>query len=452
MRRALGRTKEQGSRISAILTAIRRLWRGRLRTVATAIADLFPWTPLGTLLSIGAIFGLRRYAYEQLDLVWLVLGYAGLALLLLAPALVVPTALYVRFRRHSGQEGEEVGPLSLETGRSRPTGFSLPGLSMVPLVEVTWLWRAPEQAEVSISRSGSRLQERVTLHDRGHFPLVERGIAIADVFGLCRIWLSHVSHTQVKVLPALGALSRVPTLTSFAAGDDLSHPRGRPEGDRLEISRYVPGDPVRFVHWKLLARTRQLLVRRPETALSVARRVAAFMIAGEDDDATAALARLTLSSNFLGDDFVFGTAEQLHGVTNPAAALDLVLRSVALRERGATGADRFFANVSQGGPVAALLFAPPTPGPWLEQVRSLARNRPLRVLIGVDRLVWPPPRPAWRRFLFTPPSPAGHSAPDLERVVSSLRQARCEVAVYDRLNGRLLSDAHRGLSSKREAA
>lgn len=411
--------------------------------MASAVADFFPWTPLGTLLSVGAIFGLRHYAYEQLDLVWLVLGYAGIALLLLAPALVVPTALYVRLRlRRQAVETSAPQTLAFETGRSRTTGFTLPSFSLVPLVEVRWVWREPVGATVALSRAGARTHEQVTLMDRGSFPLVVRGVAVADVFGLCRIWINQVSETPVQVQPALGALSRVPTLTAYAAGDELSHPRGLADGDRLEISRYVPGDPVRFVHWKLLARTRQLMVRRPETALSIAQRVAAFLVAGELDDASAALARISITESFLGDDFVFGTAEQPQGVTHALAALDLVMRSARVRELGATGADRFFARASQGGPVAALLFVPPTPGPWLEQVRALARTRRLRILVGVDRLSRLPSPRIWQRWLFAPRQPRAHSLSALEQVVRPLRAAGCDVAIYDRLNGRQLSDAH----------
>ena len=82
---------------------------------------------------------------------------------------------------------------------------------------------------------------------------------------------------------------------------------GLEDGDRLELRRYTAGDPVRFMHWKVLSRTRKLMVRTPERALSVARRMAAFLIAGERDDASAAAARLALERRLLGSDWLFGT-------------------------------------------------------------------------------------------------------------------------------------------------
>lgn len=436
-----------------------------IRALAAALRDYFPWTPLGTLLSLGAIFGLRHFAYAELDVVWLVLGYAGLALLLLAPALVIPTALYLHFGQRQGRSslsaelegagaGEDLAPQQLETGRWGETGFSLPTLALIPLIELRWQWRSPHAEEVRRTQRSGREWERVRLGDRGHYARVERGVAVGDVFGLCRIWLRYRADSPLQVLPALGRLPRLATLTAFAAGAELSHPQGLPEGDRLEISRYNPGDPARFIHWKLLARTRQLLVRRHETALSTAQRVAAFLVAGVEDDATAAVARAALDGGWFGADFLFGTAEQPAGVTSPAVAQRLVVRSSAYRERGAMDLPAFFAQADRGGPSAGLLFVPPVPGPWLDQVLPLCRARRLRAVIGVDELYDQFDPPLWRRLLWSSEAQQGHARGPLDKVVRALRTAGCDVVLIDRPNGRLLSDSHRlgragGQSKKR---
>ena len=53
-----------------------------------------------------------------------------------------------------------------------------------------------------------------------------------------------------------------------ASGDAVSHPAGRQEGELIEMRRYGPGDPLRHVLWKTYARTRRLLVRMHERAIS----------------------------------------------------------------------------------------------------------------------------------------------------------------------------------------
>lgn len=454
MRRALVRTPGRLGQLQRFWDRLRALRMPRpLRALLTAVVDYFPWTPLGTLLSLGAIFGLRHYAYAELDLVWLVLGYAGLALLLLAPLLVVPTALWLRLRWRRPNADVESDGHTLETGRPGVTGFALPTLAWVPLVELTWRWRSPSGARVRILREGGRFVEQVVPGDRGQFSGIVRGVAVGDVFGLCRIWLSQTTESPLRVLPALGRLPRLASLSAYAMGDEQAHPLGLAEGDRLEINRYAPGDPVRFVHWKLLARTRQLLVRRPETALSLAQRVAAYLVAGEADDATAAVARAAVDGGWLGPDFLFGTAEQASGVSTRSAAQELIMRSSAQRHRQAREAAAFFAQADRAGPAAALLFVPPVSGPWLQQVLPLCRARRVRAVVGVDQLLDTEVAPLWRRMWFAPEAVSGHSRAELDRVVRALRAAGCEVVVVDRPNGRLLSETHmRGSRASSAAA
>ena len=50
------------------------------------------------------------------------------------------------------------------------------------------------------------------------------------------------------------------------------------DGDRIELRRYVPGDSARFIHWKVFGRTRKLMVRVPERALSRARRTVGVLV------------------------------------------------------------------------------------------------------------------------------------------------------------------------------
>lgn len=431
-----------------LLTLRRRPLIARALTFLEHVSDMFPWTPLGILLCAGAGFGLRHFAYVELDLVWLVLGYGGLALLVLAPLLVVPAALYLRFlgTRAAGldasestqtQSGGQV--LRLETGISRTTGFSIAGLWWVPLVQVRWAWTSPVATVTRTSEAG-RLVEHTMLPARGSHSSVLRKVWVADALGLSRVSFKISTPQRVDVLPALGKLSSSTTFSSFAAGADLPHPQGMRQGDRIDLRHYQHGDPVRFIHWKVFARSRSLVVRTPEAALSEAQRVAAFLVSGTNDEASAAVARLALIRGFFGSDYLFGTAQQPEGVGQEQPALDLLIRSVEARGSGEHGLERFVAAAQRGGPASIVLFLPATPGPWLPHVLNVVRHHRARVILGVDGLRASYSQPAFLSWLLSNPEREGHSANEVLSVVRDCRQAGATVAVYDRRSGQLIDN------------
>lgn len=413
-----------------------RAWRRRARR----LYELFPWTPLGVLLTGGAYAALEYFARAQLDLVWLVIGYVGLGLTLVAPVAVLVAAVWLKLRGPAPHAGDA---LVLETGTAFETGFRLPSPWYVPLVQLRWDWRAPRGAQVETRREGAALIERVVLEDRGRFDRVERRVTVSDPFGLSRVTLHFNEPRAVDVLPRLGGLRHLPSLSALASGDAVPHPMGLEDGDRVELRRYTAGDPARFIHWKVLSRTRKLMVRTPERALSVARRMAAFMIAGERDDASAAVARLALERRLLGSDWLFGTDLDLAGTDDVGSALAALMRSSEARERGGEGLAGFAQQVERGGPASFVVFAPSRPGAWIDRVTSVARRRKLRVVIGTDG-VYERERPElWRRLLAFQKAPEGTALRDLEQVVRALAQAGAEVIVLDRGSGRPLGSADR---------
>ena len=235
---------------------------------------------------------------------WLIVGYVGLGLTLVSPITVLAAAAWLKLR---GPLAHSSLALTLETGRARTTNFRLPSLWYLPLVQVRWQWLTPAGARVRNARENNALTEAVTPATRGRFEQIERLVFVSDPFGISRVTVHMKEPCSLDVLPRIDGLRTLPSLISFASGDASPHPMGLEDGDRLELSRYTPGDPARFIHWKVLGRTRKLMVRRPERALSVARRMAAFMVAGPDDDASAAVARLAIEERLLGNEWTFGT-------------------------------------------------------------------------------------------------------------------------------------------------
>src|SRR5690606_23791253 len=193
-----------------------------------------------------------------------------------------------------------------ETGAMLPTGFGAPSFSLFPLVQIGWTWEEPEDVDVTLVKQRMRLREEARLKHRGHVRGVRRRIVVQDAFGLARLAIRQTDPVELTVLPHAGKLGEAPLLVSLSGGDERPHPMGIDDGDRVELRRYVPGDPARFIHWKVFGRTRRLMVRMPERALSPARRTVAYQVAGPDDDASAAAARVAIETGTFGSDFRFG--------------------------------------------------------------------------------------------------------------------------------------------------
>jgi hypothetical protein len=416
-----------------------------LPPILRRLLDFFPWTPLGLLTAGGSAATLYVYAFQKLDLILLVVGYAGAALPAVSALAVAVTALALKLgtKPDPAEPARPTGPLLLETRTAFPTDFSLPSLWFAPLVQLSWTWEEPAGPRVDIARAHGRLLESVRMHERGLYRAVRRRILLEDVLGLSRVAIRLRETPELDVLPHPGALRHIPALTSMAGGDDLPHPLGVDEGDRLELRRYVPGDPARFIHWKVLGRTGELMTRTPERALTLTHRAAAFIIAGDDDDATAAVARVALERGLLGPDFRFGSDADPAGASDLGESLKILMRSTSARTTAGANLRAFLEEVEKKGPASLVLFAPPAPGDWLDAVAGLARIRRLTVLIGVDGVVVDERRPLWRRLLSVEQRAGGTRAGPLGEVLRFLAENRnCRVSVVDRPTGRPLSDRH----------
>ncbi len=413
----------------------------RLRRLARTVTGYFPLTPLGVLVACGAAAAVRFLAFVELDLVFLVIGYGCLGIAAVALLFVIIGALRIAWVL---RRAKVAGDRKLETSRSLPTGLALPRLLLLPFVRVRWTWEGPE-ADLELVANGLSLAEHASLRARGLTDQIARRVVVEDAFGLARIAWTHTQRASLVTLPHAGALKQLPLLVSMAGGDDVPHPMGIADGDRIELRRYAPGDPARLIHWKVFGRTRKLMVRMPERALTRAKRTVSYLVAGERDEASAAAARVAVESGVLGSEWVFGADGTAGDATDAHEATTSIVRSVIAKDEGAMALEAFVSRAERTGPASLVLFVPPVPGPWLGRALAVAKRRGnrTRVVVATDGIDASPQRPPWWRFFVAVPPRERTAARELDEVVRAFATLRCEVVVLDRVSGRRLGDVHR---------
>jgi uncharacterized protein (DUF58 family) len=381
---------------------------------------LFPWTLRGVGILALSIAAVWFWGFGEIDLLLLALGATGIAAVTLATLLVGFGALRVR-RNLRAQKSVTGPPRRLETGGWIATGLTVPDWRAIPWLELEVDWIDPTGAEARLVPRDGALVEEVRPQARWLQPNAIRSLVVRDVFGLTSMAVRDERALSAWVLPAVGRLRETPIVTALTGADGISWPSGVPEGDRMEIRRYAPGDSARDVMWNVFARTRNLHVRLRERAVDPSRRLVAYLVAGAGDEASAAAARVALETGGLGDEWTFGADGTPGSQDEPAAALEAVARSGGFQ--GDCGLGRFLDGANLGEDTACVVFAPPRLDRWLPEVVRVLSTRAGRisVIIGVDRLQpLRPHRAAWHRFAFEVPEHPGEIPEEVHEVARTL--------------------------------
>ncbi|MCL2204843.1 MAG: DUF58 domain-containing protein [Defluviitaleaceae bacterium] len=99
-----------------------------------------------------------------------------------------------------------------------------------------------------------------------------------DIFGLCRWGIPHQATEDVLVMPACVPVPieiSPDTAPAAESGDYSMHRPGSDPSETFAIREYIPGDPLKSIHWKLSGKTDTLLVR--ELGLPVAKNILVLM-------------------------------------------------------------------------------------------------------------------------------------------------------------------------------
>jgi hypothetical protein len=380
---------------------------------------------------VGWVFPCHGLALK--DRILLSLSLFGVGLLAVTILLVLLAALWLRFRRQSPP------PISHQWQAGVPfrTGYCLVLVRWVPLLKVTVAWDVPADSHVELVPTRGGLEEQVTMHTRACCTEVIRRITISDVFGLARIQFRRRQAQLMWIRPSPGQVRQVRVLDQYRAGDQLDHPQGKPEGDLIEMRRYAPGDPLKWVLWKVFARTGRLLVRSPERAFAPCTRSLTFLVAGPGDEPAAGIARAALDNGLLGSTFLFGADGNEGLAQQTAEAGDQVVRSVNARDQGGAGLGPALTAAETQGTSACLLLVPPQPGAWLERVTEVAgRHRgPFQAVLGIDGLENDRPRGFLRRLLLRAQPARGSKVSSVRKIAERLQQCGVGVTILDRASG-----------------
>lgn len=436
---------------SSVATRARRAWGAlsgspsgrRLRRAAAWLSARSLLTPMGAvLLALAALaywgFGLPRQDHVVSLVALVAMGLVALAVLLVLIG-------WLRMRALVRARAGAAPALSFSAG-SFAEGLVLPRPWLSRWAELDWSWVQPEGFSVRVRLGPQGWVEVVEADRRALLERVRRRFVLEDGLGLARVVFTHESAQAVSVEPRPGALDRSQLLASLAGGDLLSHPAGRPLGDRIEMRRYVPGDPLKLVMWKVYARSQQLMVRTPERALAPDLRLRAYLVSAFGDEAAAAAAVLSIKSGALGQGWVFGADGAEAPLSEPEAAVAQALACRDLRDRPegqGAGLARFIEE-TEGDQGKLLLFLPGDPGPWLPAVCAGVRaaSGDVSALVVVDAISEPRERRRVERLLRRPPEgadPEGRpTRAALNEVVTALSGAGAEVFALTREGGESL--------------
>ncbi|MGK0359138.1 MAG: hypothetical protein ACI9U2_001439 [Bradymonadia bacterium] len=381
--------------VIAPLAAVARFMRGLWRVI--------PFSLAGLLTTAFAAWVWVEYGRDRADFV---IQSAALVMLAVVAASVLVTAiagivLFASVRKAARQHVEG----DMDAGTELRTGMRMLSFRWWPMVKVHLRWVDPTAARVTLVQVEGRADERVVIDERGRFSMVEREFALRDIFGLASVGFTLRTTANLRVAPAPCRASLAIALR-HASGEGYAHPAGKVEGDRIEMRRYAPGDPVRMILWRVYARSRRLLVRVPERAIAPQPSAVAYFVAGDADEPTASAARLFVEQGLLGADFRFSADGVSEPATDEGQAIEHIIDSAQHRETGGEGLPDLLRRHDRSELGNCVFFVPGEDGPWVDQVIAISQSLPAppTLVLAVDGTLDLQPKGRVRRWFVTDPN------------------------------------------------
>jgi len=380
-----------------------------LTSVSARLREHFPLTLQGVLTLALMLMMLQIFGYGAMDLVVFALTICAIAILLFSLFCVIFGGLLhqIRIRRQLLEISGKSQPSKSEAGYPNETGFSLINLSFFPLIRISWQVIYPNHINTRIKNSldNNLLEEEIIPLRRCKTAHIVRLFTVSDVLGFCRYSWRQSQNIGLTVLPRSNSIKALPLLRSLTAEDGIPSSSGNPEGDRMEIRPYVPGDSVRNIMWKVYARNRQLNVRLPEKSVFHSSRTVAYLLSGTNDEAAAAVARVAVESGALGDDWSFAADGTETSCDDINSALDAIAASRALDEPYSYGLDNFLNHTAAQAGTHCIVFAPAEAGPWVQNLKRTINQFKGRfsLVLATDGFKEDVSASFWQKLIFNQP-------------------------------------------------
>ncbi len=349
---------------------------------------------------------LRYLALPEQDLVLstLLLGYLALHGLLLAFVLLRALGLSRQLRLSPPPQW----PTQVEVGRPYP----------LPRWVGPWRYFPWVQVEERVDQPATDPSAEATIFcRRGMHSQWRCRWRVSDLLGLCQMVFERQLNSPLQILPSVGKLAQQPLISQWVGGDEFSHPCGDPQGDRVDMRQYTPGDSPRTILWKVYARTRRLMVRIPERALATRPRTCAYLVTGSQDEAAAALCRVMLEGNLLGPEWRFGCGEEAGFEHAREAALTRLCRSGSSCRPHPAQLAAYLAEAAKDGYAQAVVVLPVELDRQAATVLNVLSQSPIPI-----------------RILLASDEPAA-----LSKARLTYRGLRWPMALIDRANGQAMS-------------
>lgn len=432
---------------SVVMSAAEIIRQIRSHRVAVRVLNLsrvmlrwIPLTSLGWVSILGLAWLLRDFGIARRDQVLLALTSTGLAVISLLMLATLAAAVWLKFRNADAV----LVTVNGESGVESRTGFVIPVLGYVPIVDLSIEWGRPTNAEfgnwrpvdvsVRLEPKQGQLAEAVTPARRGRLQEIVRRIRIGDVFGLTRIVFDRPGPADVTIRPRGSEAGRPSPWTQFRAGDAMPDADAPPEGDLIELRDYQPGDPLKRVCWKKYKRTGRLIVRSPERALEPCEQIAVTTVSAMADEPSAVLARSLLETGAVSGRMIFCADGETAPTSDPLEGEAQLIRSAAAMGVPGSGFDRLREHPDVA---SCVVFVPHRPGPWLDAVaaRIEQTEHTCRVIVGVNEEP-SVDSPRWKRWIVSEPDGNGSQTADLQSIAGRLRASGADVSVVDCVSGR----------------
>ncbi|MBM87756.1 MAG: hypothetical protein CMQ41_05205 [Gammaproteobacteria bacterium] len=407
---------------------------------------LFPLTLQGLITLIITTICLSVFGYGSMDLVVFSLAICALSILIFCLFCSVISGVFIQRRiQNILQDSQGAnGSIEVEAGFPNESGFSIPTINLLPLVKLSWEITYPDFVETrNIVDINDQLIEDLIPQKRCLTDAVTRRFTVSDVLGLCRYSWLQSQNIRCMALPQTNSIKALPLLRSLTSEDGIPNPSGDPEGDRMEIRPYSPGDSIRNIMWKVYARNRQLNVRLAEKSLFHSKRTVAYLLSSAKDEPASAIARMALESGALGEDWIFAA----DGTNEPceilSSALEAISRSRSIKRKHSYGLDRFLTqSVCQSG-THCVVFAAAELAPWIPKLKHTISFFPgqFSLVFATDGVRDDHGENLWKKLLFkkqpdSVKSPEMKSSrEDLRKLLTEFGQLVESVLVIDRKTG-----------------